>query len=177
MPCPFCQIAANEAPRSVVYEDNEILAFLDVAPVNLGQCVIIPKAHVDHFTDLSDDIASRMMVVAQHIGRKQREARKPRPRIGHIVHGFGIAHAHLVVIPQYSRDDIKPGKPLGHPERAELDGLAKSLRIFLRIGGKAGRGRRRDDQPKKKAKVPKLEKPKAKKTLIKRAGSKIRRAK
>jgi Virulence protein RhuM family/HIT domain len=39
-----------------------------------GECLVIPKAHIDHFTDIADDLAQRIMVVAQRIGRRMRSA-------------------------------------------------------------------------------------------------------
>ena len=97
--CVFCQIVAKQAPASFVYEDDVIAAFMTLQPTAAGECLIIPKAHVDHFTDLSDDIAQRIIVVAQQIGRRMREV-FPLERVGYLVHGYGVAHAHFIIVPQ-----------------------------------------------------------------------------
>ena len=61
----FCQIVARQSPASFVYEDDAVAAFMTLQPTAPGECLIIPKAHIDHFTDVPDDIAQRIMLVAQ----------------------------------------------------------------------------------------------------------------
>jgi histidine triad (HIT) family protein len=97
--CPFCDIVAGVAPASRVYEDADIVAFMALRPTAPGECLVIPKAHIDHFSDIADDIAARIMVVAQQIGRRLRSEFRPE-RVGLLVHGYGVAHAHLIVVPQ-----------------------------------------------------------------------------
>lgn len=99
MSCVFCEIVARRAPASFVYEDDVIAAFMTLQPTAPGECLIIPKEHVDHFTDLPDDIAQRIMLVAQQLGRRMRNA-FPLERVGYLVHGYGVAHAHFIVVPQ-----------------------------------------------------------------------------
>ena len=97
--CVFCEIVAKKAPASFVYEDDTIAAFMTLQPTAPGECLIIPKAHVDHFTDVPDDVAQRIMLVAQQLGRRMREVFELE-RVGYLVHGYGVAHAHFIVIPQ-----------------------------------------------------------------------------
>ena len=99
MSCIFCQIVAKQSPASFVYEDDIVAGFMTLQPTAPGECLVIPKAHVDHFTDLSDDVAQRIMLVAQRLGRRMRDVFATE-RVGYLVHGYGVAHAHLIVIPQ-----------------------------------------------------------------------------
>lgn len=69
------------------------------------ECTVIPLAHVDHFTDVEDGTAERIMRVAQRIGRRMREVFQPQ-RVGMVVHGYGVAHAHLILVPQHGPYDI-----------------------------------------------------------------------
>lgn len=139
--CIFCKIIAGEEPASKVYEDDSVLAFMDVRPINTGECMIIPKEHIDHFDDVPDDIASRIILIAQKLSKRIKENFKPL-RVGYVVHGFGVSHAHLVLIPLNRRDDVTSVKfmkiqrgriiidfdqvPL--QPREELDKAAKILR-------------------------------------------------
>lgn len=131
-------------PASIVHEDERTLSFMDIRPVRTGQCMVIPKSHIDHFTDIPDGLSSHMMVIAQKIGRRMLDVLNPRPlRIGYVVHGFGVAHAHLVIVPQHTEEDItsvecldvKDGKivpayeKLSAPTRDELDKVASLIRI------------------------------------------------
>jgi len=103
--CIFCAISAGTAPASVIYEDAAIMAFMGIRPIHPGECMVIPKAHVDHFIDLDDPLAQQIMVIAQRIGRRMREVFRPQ-RVGMVVHGFGVPHAHLLLIPQHATTDI-----------------------------------------------------------------------
>ena len=62
------------------------MAFMSIRPTTPGECLVIPKAHVDHFTDLDDMTAQRIMVVAQHIGRRLRSVFNPL-RVGKVDFG------------------------------------------------------------------------------------------
>ena len=97
--CVFCEIVAGRSPASIIYEDDSVAAFMTLRPTAPGECLVIPKTHVDHFTDIPDDLAQRIMVVAQRIGRRLRSA-FPLDRVGFLVHGYGVAHAHLIIVPQ-----------------------------------------------------------------------------
>ena len=96
---PFAKILRGEFPCYKVYEDEHVLAFMAIRPTTPGESLVIPKAHVDHFTDLDDETAQRIMVVAQRIGRRLMTVFMPL-RVGMLVHGFGVPHAHLILVPQ-----------------------------------------------------------------------------
>ena len=98
--CIFCEIVAGRAAVSMIYQDDDIAAFMGIQPTAPGECLIIPKTHIDHFTDVPDELAQRIMLLAQHIGRAQRSAFDPE-RVGYLVHGYGVAHAHLILVPQH----------------------------------------------------------------------------
>ena len=98
--CIFCDIVARRAPASFVHEDEAVVAFMNIQPTAPGECLVIPKDHVDHFTDLAEDLAARIAVVGQRIGRRMRAVFQPQ-RVGFVVHGYGVAHAHLIIVPQH----------------------------------------------------------------------------
>lgn len=141
MDCVFCEIVAGRGSASVVHDDERVLAFLTVRQTRPGELLVIPKAHIDHFCDLDDALSAHLCVVAQRLSRKMRERLRPL-RVGWIVHGFGVAHAHLIVVPQHHADDIASGRHavveqgavrftedvLPPTPRAELDRLAAMLR-------------------------------------------------
>jgi histidine triad (HIT) family protein len=111
-------------------------------PVHPGECLLIRKIHINHFMDINDELAARIMKLGQRLSRKVRAQLNP-DRVGYVVAGYGVAHAHLIVIPNYHANDItcehfvvqKEGKiiftdehiPIAPPE--ELDRMASLLRI------------------------------------------------
>src|SRR5215470_14112050 len=103
--CVFCKIVAGIEPASKFYEDAEILGFMNYKPVHPGECLLIPKAHIDHFMDIDDELAARIIRLGQRLCRKIRAQINP-DRVGYVVAGYGVPHAHLIVIPNYHANDI-----------------------------------------------------------------------
>ncbi len=65
--CLFCKIASKSIPSYILYEDNDIIAVLDIFPVNIGSTFIFPKVHATEFEYLSDEIIYKMFYVAKYI--------------------------------------------------------------------------------------------------------------
>jgi histidine triad (HIT) family protein len=140
MNCIFCRIVAGEADASKVYEDGRVLAFMDIQPVRDGQILVIPKEHIDHFSDIPDGLALEIYALAHKLSRAVRAAFEPE-RVGLVVHGYGVPHAHLIIVPQHDEDDITSGrmadikdgkviftiKKLPVVPRAELDAAARLI--------------------------------------------------
>jgi histidine triad (HIT) family protein len=72
---------------------------MTLQPTAAGECLVIPNDHIDHFTDVPDSVASHIMRIAQRLGRRMREV-FPLQRVGYLVHGYGVAHAHFIIVAQ-----------------------------------------------------------------------------
>lgn len=107
--CVFCKIIKGEERSSKIYEDDKILAFMDIRPISPGECMIIPKEHIDHFCDVPDELSQHIMLYSQKLARKIQKTFNPK-RVGYVIHGFGVPHAHLVLIPLNERDDVTSKK-------------------------------------------------------------------
>jgi histidine triad (HIT) family protein len=107
--CVFCRIVAGDSPASVIWQDKEVMAFMNLRAVNKGECMVIPKVHIDHFADIPDPLAAKILLVAQRIGRQIMQVYKPE-RIGYVVHGYGVPHAHFLIVPQNDPNDITSRK-------------------------------------------------------------------
>ncbi|MSP48274.1 MAG: HIT family protein [Alphaproteobacteria bacterium] len=103
--CLFCKIARREIPSHVVHDDEDSFAFMDIRPIRPGHTLVIPKAHVDHFSDLPDAASTKVLMVAQRLARKIRVTLAP-PRVGFLVGGFAVPHAHLHVVPMEDGHDL-----------------------------------------------------------------------
>lgn len=124
-----------------MYEDDNVLAFMDIQPVRPGQMLVIPKEHIDHFSDIPDDLALSIYSLTHRLARAARQILDPE-RIGLVVHGYGVPHAHMVIVPQHDENDItsarcaviKDGlvhfttKHLPLVSRRELDDTARLIR-------------------------------------------------
>lgn len=103
--CIFCKIIKGEISANKVYEDDQIIAILDHRPVRKGHAMIMPKKHVNHFIDLDDELAAHICKVGNALGKKIKAALNPK-RVGFVIAGFGVPHAHYHVIPMYEEQDI-----------------------------------------------------------------------
>ncbi|HEX3805013.1 MAG TPA: HIT family protein [Solirubrobacteraceae bacterium] len=109
--CIFCKIVAREIPAQIVDEDEETLAFMDIAPATRGHLLVIPKRHA---TDLWEIEPEQLKAVA---GAAQRMALRIRDRLEadgvNLINSCGPAawqtvfHFHIHVIPRYAGDPLK----------------------------------------------------------------------
>ena len=94
----FTRIIKGEIPCHKIYEDDDVIAFLDIHPIQPGHTLVIPKAQVDHLWDLDEAVYSQLMVMARRIARQLRD-KLPAERIGVQVVGNDVPHAHVHLIP------------------------------------------------------------------------------
>lgn len=108
--CIFCKIVAAEIPASIVYEDEDILAFLDIAPTNQGHTLVIPKLHVRNVFDATPETLGKMVTAGQKIARGMQEALSvdgvTLVMNNEPAGGQEVFHAHLHVIPRFEDDSI-----------------------------------------------------------------------
>ena len=67
MPSIFSRIIAGELPGRFVWKDDEVVAFLSIAPMRPGHTLVVPRREVDHWIDLEPDLAARCFTVAREI--------------------------------------------------------------------------------------------------------------
>ncbi|MCM8526260.1 MAG: HIT family protein [Lentisphaeraceae bacterium] len=106
--CIFCKIINKELPADIVFENEHVLAFLDIAPINKGHTLVIPKSHHSSATTPNDDEMLYMMKAATKIGRSLMKACDYDGFNLHLANGNCagqiVDHAHLHVIPRIGTD-------------------------------------------------------------------------
>src|SRR3970040_1717221 len=105
MDCVFCKIISGEFDCSKVYEDEFLLAFMDIQPVNMGHILIIPKKHVELASDIDDETSGRMFVLANKINSSLRKSGVKLEGINYFLAdgeaaGQEVFHTHLPVFPR-----------------------------------------------------------------------------
>ena len=109
MDCIFCEIVAGRSPSEVVWDDEDVLAFMDVNPVTDGHVLVVPKTHSVGLTDLDPGVAGQMMQVAQRLAVALRVC-DLRCEGVNLFFADGEAafqevfHSHLHVFPRYPDD-------------------------------------------------------------------------
>jgi histidine triad (HIT) family protein len=108
--CIFCKIANNEVKSFRIYEDEKILAFLDINPVGIGHTLIIPKEHYENVFDIPKEILEKIISVAKTLSEKYKE--KLNATGINILHASekdaqqSVFHFHIHLVPRYSKDGI-----------------------------------------------------------------------
>ncbi|MEV4708960.1 HIT family protein [Actinoplanes sp. NPDC049316] len=105
MPTIFTKIINGELPGRIVWSDERVAAFLTIAPLTPGHTLVVPRAEVDQWTDLDPDLYAHVMSVSHTIGGALKRA-FDAPRIGLIVAGFEVPHAHVHVFPAHDMTDF-----------------------------------------------------------------------
>jgi len=109
MKCIFCSIIQGNIPVYKVWEDANFFAFLDIHPLQKGHTLLIPKNHTEEVFELSDELYAKLFLTAQKLSKSLREAMDSK-KIGLVVEGFGVAHAHVHLIPINNPHELNPEK-------------------------------------------------------------------
>jgi len=112
--CIFCKIVARELPAHVVYEDDQVLGFLDIKPVRPGHTLIVPKQHYAYFEEMPAELMARISNVAQLLARHMHAIYKPL-RVGIVVSGTDVPHMHAHVCPMHEKHDVTSGRYITSP--------------------------------------------------------------
>ena len=123
----FTRIINGEIPCHKIYEDERVIAILDAYPMFEGHTLVIPKVQIDHIWDLSDDDYDYLWKVSKKIGKHLHQV-IGCPRIGVVVEGFGVPHAHIHLIPIYKRNDLQKPEKLKFTDE-QLAIIANRLRM------------------------------------------------
>jgi len=74
--CVFCKIARNEAPASFVYEDEEVIAFLDARPINEGHTLVITRKHYENIYEAPEEEVGHLFKIVKKWHTPSRRAKK-----------------------------------------------------------------------------------------------------
>lgn len=133
----FEKIIDREIPANIVYEDNEVLAFMDAFPLSKGHTLVIPKRPIENIYELDDETGAKLMAAVTKVSKALRDAFNPKGL--NVVQNNGsfasqsVFHLHFHLIPRY--DDEYDGfnykwNPVSEPgsddERLEIENHIKS---------------------------------------------------
>jgi histidine triad (HIT) family protein len=106
--CIFCKIVAGEIAATKIYEDDLVLAFMDIAPINPGHILVIPKEHHNGSSTIPETVAGRMFKIGSRIGIALKRALDYDGFNLHLADGTCagqvVLHAHLHIIPRGAED-------------------------------------------------------------------------
>lgn len=131
----FCKIVAGEIPCYKLYEDDDVLAFLDISQVTKGHALVIPKEHYDTFLSTPEKIMHKVFDVAKRIGQIDIQflGAKGVNILTNCYEAAGqsVKHFHVHVIPRYESNDGFALEMKNNAEGLNLPALAKEIKKEL----------------------------------------------
>lgn len=133
--CLFCKIIAGEIPSTKIYEDDNVLAFLDIRPVNIGHTLVIPKVHHMNLYETPDEILAHVMTVVKKLSIAIKGALNADginiemnndPVAGQI-----IFHTHIHIIPRFSGDGFTHWHGARGYNEGETDTVSTKIKMHL----------------------------------------------
>ncbi len=135
MNCVFCRIMKKEIPASVVYEDEQTLAFMDLGQVNPGHVLVALKAHAENIYALDDAQAAAVFRSAAHVARAIRAVFAPQGLSIYQANGTPagqtVLHLHIHLVPRHDGDGMALSWPVKNPPREKLEDYAARIRASL----------------------------------------------
>lgn len=130
--CLFCKIINKEIPGAIIYEDEDVIAFLDLVQTTKGHTLVLPKKHSENFLEMDNQDYQVLMGKAQMIAKElvsKLEAKGMNVLINtNYVAGQRIFHTHVHLIPRYDENDEIKIEFSDHPNPNLMD-LAAQLAI------------------------------------------------
>lgn len=133
--CIFCRITNGEIPSAKIYEDDDVVSFLDIAPANKGHALIITKKHFETLLDIPDDVICSLMSASKKVARAMYSA------LGNegfnlllnnkSVAGQVVPHAHIHIIPRFSGDGVRFSWASKIYKSKEIDEVRDKIKSFL----------------------------------------------
>jgi len=125
----FSKIISGEIPVYRIYEDEKTVAFMDIHPIKPGHVLVIPKVEVAAFEQLEEDDYQALMATVKLVAQKIKSVLKPL-RVGVIIEGFEVEHAHVKVLPINSEKELRRLPETGESADPEqLQQMAERLKI------------------------------------------------
>ncbi|OWE74161.1 histidine triad protein [Escherichia coli] len=130
--CIFCSIIQGDIPSSKVYEDEQVLAFLDISQTTKGHTLVIPKQHVRNLLKMTAETASHLFARIPKITRAIQSATGATAmniiNNNEALAGQTVFHAHVHLVPRYNEEDgISIQYTTHEPDFPVLEKLARQI--------------------------------------------------
>ena len=130
--CIFCKIVAKQIPATLVHEDADALAFMDLGQVNPGHVLVATKAHAENVFALDDAQAAAVFRATARVARAVHDAFQPPGITLFQANGKvalqSVLHFHMHVLPRWENDGMSLAWPAKNPPREKLEEYAAKIR-------------------------------------------------
>ncbi|MCA9485882.1 MAG: HIT family protein [Nanoarchaeota archaeon] len=129
--CIFCKIIQEKIPAEKIYEDSEMLAFLDINPVQPGHLLLIPKSHHEWMTDVPDKLLSQLYIKTKDLMKTVKKSFNADYIVLSVV-GVDVPHFHIHIIPRFKNDGLQNFWPTKkYKDENEMSQTADKIRENL----------------------------------------------
>jgi len=133
--CIFCRIAQKQVPASLVFEDEKVVAFLDIRPLNEGHTLVIPKAHYESIFEIPLDYITYLHGITKQVALAVKKATKADgisviQQNGKAA-GQDIFHLHVHVIPRYEGQKLPSFSEISEADKEKLSQTAAKIRKYF----------------------------------------------
>lgn len=128
--CIFCKIVNGEIPSKKVYEDDDVLAILDISQATVGHTLVMPKKHYANILEIPNNEYQKVMLKVKEIANKLNT--KLNPKGINVLNNCGetagqtVMHYHVHILPRYNDNDIKL-EFTDHSSNINLDDILKEI--------------------------------------------------
>ena len=129
--CKFCDIAQHKTEDWIILDDEKFMAFLDINPAKQGHCLLIPKKHTEYLFDMNERLYIELLKTAKKLSEPLRKATNAK-KIGLIVMGFDIPHAHIHLVPLHRSGELFDSKLFLKATPEELKEIQEKIKESLR---------------------------------------------
>ena len=128
----FTRIINREIPGTFVHEDEHCVVFLSINPLADGHVLVVPREEIDHWVDLSPELAAHLFAVSHRVADALRRA-FPCERVGLIIAGYEVNHCHIHLVPTNEMSQLSFANAAASIERTALE--ANAARIVAALAG------------------------------------------
>lgn len=129
--CIFCMIANHEINSSIIYEDEQVVAFLDLSQVTKGHTLVVPKKHYENVLECDSETLGHVIKITQILSKRIMERMNAKGvnilNNCNEVAGQSVMHMHFHIIPRYSENDAIEIK-FNESEKQNLEEIANLLK-------------------------------------------------
>lgn len=126
----FTKIVNGEIPSYKIFENEHFYSFLDISPMTKGHTLVIPKKEVDYLFDIDDTMLSEMIVLSKKIAKAIEKAVECT-RVGVMVVGLEVPHAHIHLIPIQNEGDMNLSNKRIELTKEEFEKIAEDIVSYL----------------------------------------------
>lgn len=130
----FTRIIEGDIPGTFVWRDDRCVAFMSINPMAYGHTLVVPIEEIDHWVDAPAELTAHLFDVTRILSQAQAAAFSPE-RVGVIIAGYEVPHAHIHVIPTNEMAELSFANAATSVDRDDLESAAVRIRAALRTLG------------------------------------------